>query len=61
MKASQFGAMILALFCLVPFTANAADIDDGLLQTGIVRGYAGVAQDNHRQSRHVAVAGGPAC
>ena len=33
MKASQFGAMILALFCLVPFTANAADIEAGKSKT----------------------------
>ncbi len=35
MKASQFGAMILALFCLVPFTANAADIEAGKSKSAV--------------------------
>lgn len=35
MKASQFGVMILALFCLVPFTANAADIEAGKAKSAV--------------------------
>lgn len=35
MKASQFGAMILALSCLVPFTANAADIEAGKSKSAV--------------------------
>jgi len=35
MKASQFGAMILALFCLVPFTANAVDIEAGKSKSAV--------------------------
>jgi cytochrome c553 len=35
MKASQFGAMILALSCLVSFTANAADIEAGKTKSAV--------------------------
>ena len=35
MKASQSGAMIVALFCLVSFTANAADIEAGKTKSAV--------------------------